>query len=62
MVMLPRLALTALSVALLAACTVGPDYVRPTPQEPAAFARAPTAAEVASLPEAAPAGDAFWER
>nr|WP_255656574.1 efflux transporter outer membrane subunit [Lysobacter lactosilyticus] len=51
-----------MSVALLAACTVGPDYVRPTPQEPAAFARAPTAAELASLPEAAPAGDAFWER
>lgn len=62
MVIVPRLALTALSVALLAACTVGPDYVRPTPQEPAAFARAPTAAELASLPEAAPAGDAFWER
>ena len=58
---IPRLAVTALSAALLAACTVGPDYVRPTPQEPATFARAPTAAEAQATPAAAPAGDAFWE-
>jgi NodT family efflux transporter outer membrane factor (OMF) lipoprotein len=50
----------ALAAALLAACTVGPDYVRPTPVEPAAFARAETATQGSTMP--APADDAFWER
>ena len=51
-----RLAMTVLASALLAACAVGPDYVRPTSVEPATFARADTSAV------AAPADDAFWER
>ena len=50
----------ALAAALLAACTVGPDYVRPTPVEPAAFARAETGTQGSTMP--APADDAFWER
>lgn len=42
--------------AVLAACAVGPDYVRPTAVEPAAFARSDSTAQ------AAPADDAFWQR
>jgi NodT family efflux transporter outer membrane factor (OMF) lipoprotein len=48
----------ALAAALLAACAVGPDYVRPTPQAPAAFVRA-ASTDNAAL---APADDAFWKR
>ncbi|UHQ19238.1 efflux transporter outer membrane subunit [Lysobacter sp. KIS68-7] len=54
-----RVASSVLVTALLAACTVGPDYVRPTPQEPATFARAEAPATTATP---APADDAFWER
>ncbi len=47
--------LAAMSVAM-AACTVGPDYVRPTPAAPAHFARA-----VADEDAVVPAADAeFW--
>ncbi len=51
-----RLAMTVLATAVLAACAVGPDYVRPTSVEPATFARTDATAV------AAPADDAFWER
>ena len=54
-----RVAMPALAAALLAACAVGPDYVRPTSPEPATFARA-TPEQSAATP--APADDAFWER
>ena len=60
MIISPMRALApGLAAALLAACTVGPDYVRPTPQEPATFVRA-DATQSAAVP-AAP-DDAFWER
>jgi NodT family efflux transporter outer membrane factor (OMF) lipoprotein len=54
-----------LAAALLAACTVGPDFVRPDPQAPAAFARTEPATATASTTESAvPASndDAFWQR
>jgi outer membrane protein, multidrug efflux system len=49
-----------LAAALLAACAVGPDFVRPTAQEPAAFVRATPAGVAAATP--APTDDAFWQR
>jgi NodT family efflux transporter outer membrane factor (OMF) lipoprotein len=54
-----------LAAALLAACAVGPDFVRPTPQEPAAFARAEPATQAAAAESTgvpAPSDDAFWQR
>lgn len=56
--MMIRTLVPAVAAALLAACTVGPDFVRPTPQEPAAFARA----EGGATQVPAPSDDAFWER
>ena len=54
--MVSRLASTVLATALLAACTVGPDYVKPDVPVAGAFIRAP---EAASVPVAADAP--FWE-
>ena len=42
----PAILLTALASALLAACTVGPDYVRPTMSTPERFARSEQPAAV----------------
>lgn len=56
--MMLRALVPAIAAAMLAACTVGPDYVKPTPQEPAAFARA----EAGNTAMPAPADDAFWTR
>jgi NodT family efflux transporter outer membrane factor (OMF) lipoprotein len=50
-------ALATLSLAL-AACTVGPDYVRPTHVEPERFAQAAPVANATSAP--AVADDEFW--
>ena len=50
--MVTRTVMTALATALLAACTVGPDYVRPTLPTPEHFARAETAAAIADGPVA----------
>ncbi|HET6545153.1 MAG TPA: efflux transporter outer membrane subunit [Rhodanobacteraceae bacterium] len=64
-----KLATLALLGAALAACTVGPDYVRPTPALPAHFAQAPHAAGDdaragdaggAGSAAAAPADAEFW--
>lgn len=62
--MVIRLATTALAAALLAACAVGPDFVRPALPEGEAFARADAqvAAHLATtdvLPDAA--AGAFWQ-
>ena len=54
--MVNRLAFTVLATALLSACAVGPDYVKPDVPVAAAFIRAP---EAASVPVAADAP--FWE-
>ena len=51
-----RLALTVLATALLSACAVGPDFVRPEVAAAAVFARAPEAS-AAPLSADAP----FWE-
>src|SRR5699024_2847386 len=52
-----RLALIAAAAALLAACAVGPDYVRPDAPLPARYARAaPADASTAPAPDAA-----FWK-
>ena len=66
---LTRVPLRALApglvAALLAACTVGPDFVRPETQAPATFARTEPATDTASTTESAvPAStdDAFWQR
>ncbi|WP_213434338.1 MULTISPECIES: efflux transporter outer membrane subunit [Lysobacteraceae] len=48
----------ALAAALLAACAVGPDFVRPTSQAPDTFTRA----EAPSAVAATPADDEFWRR
>lgn len=56
--MIHRAPVPAIAAALLAACTVGPDYVKPTPREPVAFARA----EAGNTAMPAPADDAFWTR
>ena len=69
MVIAPRRMLAlALASAVLAACTVGPDYVRPTFDAPAGFAQAAhdePAADGVQAPDgvqAATAADAaFWE-
>jgi len=56
-----------IAAALLAACTVGPDFVRPTTQVPAQFARAPVTDIAASAPaqsatDSAPVAEsAFWQ-
>jgi len=66
-----RALVPALAAALLAACTVGPDFVRPDPvgpgaQAPTAFARAADEAGTAIATDAtstvapAPTDDAFW--
>ncbi|TDK31090.1 efflux transporter outer membrane subunit [Luteimonas terrae] len=56
-----RPVLTVLATALLAACAVGPDHVRPTVAVPATFADvAPPDATVASAAPAAADG-AFWQ-
>ena len=62
--MVTRLATTALAAALLAACSVGPDFVRPDLPANDTFARADAqvAAHLATtdtLPDAA--GGAFWQ-
>lgn len=54
--MVSRLAITALATALLSACAVGPDFVRPDTATAATFARAPQAS-VAPMSADAP----FWE-
>jgi multidrug efflux system outer membrane protein len=48
----------ALAAALLAACAVGPDFVRPTTQAPDTFVRA----EAPSAVPATTADDEFWRR
>jgi NodT family efflux transporter outer membrane factor (OMF) lipoprotein len=59
--MLRSFALAVLTAAL-AACSVGPDYVRPTPDVPAQFARGATSVD-ANGSAAAPEADAeFWRR
>jgi len=56
-----RPVLTVLATALLAACAVGPDHVRPTVAVPATFTDvAPPDATVASAAPA-PADGAFWQ-
>lgn len=50
-----KLVLTALAAAILSACTVGPDYVRPEAAEPAAFAQSEPGASIAPVSDAA-----FW--
>ena len=56
-----RPVLTVLAAALLAACAVGPDHVRPTVAVPATFTDvAPPDAVVASAAPAATDG-AFWQ-
>ena len=56
---LPALALAA--AALLGACTVGPDYVAPSPWSPASwFGRRPEPPKLASLPVAEPVDPDWW--
>ena len=50
-----NLVLSALAAAILSACTVGPDYVRPEAAEPAAFAQSEPGATIAPVSDAA-----FW--
>ncbi|HET7844166.1 MAG TPA: efflux transporter outer membrane subunit [Xanthomonadales bacterium] len=47
--------LTLLAAAVLSACTVGPDYVRPEAAEPAVFAQSEPGATIAPVSDAA-----FW--
>jgi NodT family efflux transporter outer membrane factor (OMF) lipoprotein len=56
--MVTRLLTIAVSTALLAACTVGPDYVRPTYAEPAQFTQVDAVAADASVTATADAE--FW--
>lgn len=56
--MVRPLAVAAFASALLAACTVGPDYVRPDTPVPAGFARAPATVDAGVLADpSAP----FWQ-
>ena len=58
-----RMLAPGLAAALLAACTVGPDFVRPDAEAPATFARAETTSTAATNPNAIPStDDRFWER
>lgn len=62
--MVTRLAFTALATALLAACAVGPDHVRPDTYAPAAFVGSDAQAGTDAAPDApaSPSADAeFWK-
>ena len=56
--MVSRLAITVLATALLSACAVGPDFVKPDVATSALFARAP---EVSAALEPVSADAPFWE-
>ncbi len=60
--MVTRPLIATLAAALLAACAVGPDHVRPTMAVPETFGvQAPVTDPAAAAPVAAPADGAFWQ-
>lgn len=58
--MVMRPLVVAIASTLLAACAVGPDYVRPAIEVPNRFARAEPAADVAAANPAVAPGGEFW--